>query len=360
MRYPGLNLLHARQRRIMWVADDVDECNAVQTDHLLEVHVAVVVAVHVISADTEVRAVRVRLEDIAPCWRRRVRDGDVQEHGLGGRLEYRVRMLIELKCWWEHARGKRASIEGDLEVKRMALGLVLRIHNQQVLGNSLRATDLSNDEVLRELSESNDVVEKFPLPRVEVRSTNQLERIVDAEVPLVALLDLVALADDLVWVDAELDVARPRAITHILVNTLPASAVVPSIPTLDVTSLTETVATTAAAPNEVIALDRVEVQDLKTEGIRWQGCFEGIPSPAKVGRIVVLCRGCKEVRAIGGERVMIEGDELLSREKLRPRVTFIGGLPDSMVGETNKDGLRRMSTNHCHFDEVGHTFEVLK
>lgn len=50
----------------MRISNNVDQRNAIQSNNLLEVYVAVDVTIDIVSRDTKVRPVRVGLEDIAP------------------------------------------------------------------------------------------------------------------------------------------------------------------------------------------------------------------------------------------------------------------------------------------------------
>ena len=63
----------------MRVRDDIDKCDAVKPDHLLEVNKSGVVAVDVIDRKTEVCAIRVRFQDVAPEGRRGLGSRDMQE-----------------------------------------------------------------------------------------------------------------------------------------------------------------------------------------------------------------------------------------------------------------------------------------
>ena len=90
MRDQRLQIRLFRNRRLMRVRHDIDERDPIEPDHLLEVDVPVLVAVHVVGRHAEVRPVRVRLEDVAPRGARRLLDRDVQEDGVGAGFEDRV------------------------------------------------------------------------------------------------------------------------------------------------------------------------------------------------------------------------------------------------------------------------------
>lgn len=75
----SLEQLASGQGRLMRVTDDIDERNSIETNHLLEVDITRVVAVHVIYGEAKVRSVGVRLQDVAPEWRWRLRRSNVQE-----------------------------------------------------------------------------------------------------------------------------------------------------------------------------------------------------------------------------------------------------------------------------------------
>ena len=92
VRDPGLQKLAFCQWSLRWVRHNVDECNAVEADHLLEIDISRVITVYVVNRKAVICSVRVRFEDIAPVRRRRLGGRDVQEDRLGARFEDRVRL----------------------------------------------------------------------------------------------------------------------------------------------------------------------------------------------------------------------------------------------------------------------------
>ncbi len=76
---PGLQQLTTSQGSLVRVRHDVNERDTVKPDHLLKVDESRFIAVDVIDRKTEVGAIRVRLEDVAPEWRGRLGSRDMQK-----------------------------------------------------------------------------------------------------------------------------------------------------------------------------------------------------------------------------------------------------------------------------------------
>lgn len=84
-------------------------------------------------------------------------------------------------------------------------------------------------------------------------------------------------------------------------------SVIPRVISLGVTVVTEGRTVNVAGPDEVVGVDRVEVEDLEAERVRWVGSFAFVPGASAVGRVVVFLRVGDEVGAVWGERVMGSG-----------------------------------------------------
>ena len=143
--------------------------------------------------------------------------------------------------------------------------------------NRNRQTYLGDDQVLGELGEANNVVKELRLLRKEVGAADELERVLQPEEALVALLVPVALADDLVRVDEELLVARPRAVAHVRVDQVPVAPVHERVLRLDVAAVREALAALVARPDQVVGLAWVEVQHGQPKGVRDRGRVHGVP-----------------------------------------------------------------------------------
>jgi len=77
-----LQLLGARDGRSLRVGNHIDNRDTIQSDHLLEIDKPALIAVHVLDGRAEVRAIPVRLEEVAPVRSWRLGRRDVQENGI--------------------------------------------------------------------------------------------------------------------------------------------------------------------------------------------------------------------------------------------------------------------------------------
>ena len=57
----SLQLLVARDGRCLGIGHHIDECDTIESDHLLEIDVPAVIAVHVLDRRIEIRPIPVRL-----------------------------------------------------------------------------------------------------------------------------------------------------------------------------------------------------------------------------------------------------------------------------------------------------------
>jgi len=81
-----------------------------------------------------------------------------------------------------------------------------------------RFTNLSHDQVLRELGESNNMVKQFLLVPIVVRPLDQLKRVIQLEQLLVASFVPVRFANDLGGIREEGCISSPSAIPDIRVQ----------------------------------------------------------------------------------------------------------------------------------------------
>ena len=165
-------------------------------------------------------------------------------------------MLVRTHRLGELSRSELPSIQRDLNVKRLFLPLILsERYESRFCTHPLalaRATHLRDDQELRKLREADDMVEQLRLPREKVRAADQLQGILQPKEALAALLVPVRLAQDLVGVDAQLRVARPRAVAHVLVDRRPVPPVLERVVRLDVAVLRKARAALVARPNQVV------------------------------------------------------------------------------------------------------------
>ena len=218
-----------------------------------------------------------------------------------------------------------------------------RQHGVRTPETAFRLPYLRHDQVLAEFGKPNNVVEQLRLPPEELRAANQLQRVLQPEEALVAPRVLVHLADDLVRVDEQLRVARPGTVPHVLLDERPLASVVTGVVRFDVAVLAEASAIPASAPNKVVRVRRVEVQDLQPEVVGRQRHVHAQPCSARVGCVVEIIACSDEVGAVMAIRVVIESDEAFSRLDLMPGIALVAGLPDSVVIQANEDSLLRVS-----------------
>jgi hypothetical protein len=76
------------------VGHDIDDRNTIESDHLLEIDIPAMIAVHVRYRRPKVRPVPVRLEEVAPVRSRWLGRRHMQEDRIGARLEDGVRLFI--------------------------------------------------------------------------------------------------------------------------------------------------------------------------------------------------------------------------------------------------------------------------
>ena len=78
---------------------------------------------------------------------------------------------------------------------------------------------------------------------------------------------------------------------------------------------------------------------MQAECVGYSRSGERVPGSAGVGRVPELLVFGDEVRAVRGMRVVVEGDETFFGVDLRPGPSFVTGLPDGAVSETDEDSL---------------------
>lgn len=76
------------------IGHDIDDRNAIESDHLLEIDIPTVIAVHVRYRRPKVRPIPVRLEEVAPVWSRWLGRCHMQENRVCARLKDGVRLLF--------------------------------------------------------------------------------------------------------------------------------------------------------------------------------------------------------------------------------------------------------------------------
>ena len=92
-------------------------------------------------------------------------------------------------------------------------------------------------------------------------------------------------------------------------------------------------AASLACPDEVVG-GQVEVDDLRSEGVRWSWCIGLVPCSSGVHCVEGVDVG-DDVATVVRVFVVVERKEAVSRVNLRPAVTFVAGLPHGVVHETN-------------------------
>ena len=196
-----------------------------------------------------------------------------------------------------------------------------------------KAAHLSNNEVLRELGKSDNLVEHFGLLIEKVTAAHELHWVgPHLKKALRARLVAVRLAQDLRRVDKQTPVTRPCAIAHVSLHEGPSPSIIPGEVCFSMAlSPPVTRATLVTRPDNPIRMVWVELQYLSTKRVRWLRCGEGIPRATRICCVVELARGGDEVSAVRRKEMMVESEEGLLWEKAIPRVTLIAGLPDRRV-----------------------------
>jgi len=199
--------------------------------------------------------------------------------------------------------------------------------------NSEKETHLSDDEVLRKLGKSDDLVEHFGPFFVKVTPAHEFHRVgPQLEIALRARLVAERFAQDLRRVDKQTFVTRPRTVANVFLHEGPPPAVIPRKVRFSMTlSALITRATLVTRPDDPIRVVWVELHHLRTKRVRRLQRSERVPRAACVCGVEELARRCDEVSAVGREGMMVESEKSLLWEKTIPCVTFVAGLPDRRV-----------------------------
>ena len=121
MGYAGLQFFLARDCCVVRIGDNIDDGDAIQTDHLFKVGISSSIAIDVFQGEVIVCPVRVGFENAAPFLAFSVTHGNVEEDGVGGALQDTVEMEesaeADRDCRY-HCRGSRISLMGRLAASR--------------------------------------------------------------------------------------------------------------------------------------------------------------------------------------------------------------------------------------------------
>ena len=96
-------------------------------------------------------------------------------------------------------------------------------------------------------------------------------------------------------------------------------------------------AASVARPDEVVGI-RVEMDDLRSEGVWWSRGFGWVPCSSAVGCVKEGVGVGDEVGTVVRVFMVVECKEAVFRVDLRPAVTFVAGLPHGVVHEANQNG----------------------
>ena len=192
-----------------------------------------------------------------------------------------------------------------------------------------KATHLSDNEILRELGKSDNLVENFDLLFEEVTAAHELHRIgPHLKKALRASLVAVGFTQDLRRVDKQTLVTRPCTIAHVFLHEGPPPPIIPREVRFSMALCPRvTRATLVTRPDDPIRVVWVELQHLSTKRVRRLRCSERIPRAARVCCVEELARRGDKVSAVRREGMMVEGEEGLLWGKAAPRVTLVAGLP---------------------------------
>jgi hypothetical protein len=335
------------------IGHDIDDRNTIESDHLLEIDIPAVIAVHVRYRRSKVRPVPVRLEEVAPVRSRRLGRRHMQEDRIGARLEDGVRLSFidgyrnakgkvnRLTCCsgrieggnWPVAKmrpSKETCKSSERSAGRYCVHTTLVSSHTQI---TRKETHLGDDEVLRKLGKSNDLIEHFGRFFVKVTSAHELHRVgPQLKKALRSSLVSVRFAQDLRRVDKKTFVARPRTVAHVFLHEEPPPAVIPRKVRFSVALSTPvTRATLVTHPDDPIRVVWVELHHLRTKSVRRLRRSERVPRATCVCGVVELAGGCDQVSAVRRESMMVESEKSLLWGKTIPCVTFVAGLPDRRV-----------------------------
>jgi hypothetical protein len=135
---------------------------------------------------------------------------------------------------------------------------------------------------------------------------------------------------------SKLRVFRPRAIPHVAIDEGPLPPVIPGVLGFCMTALCLGRAASVASPDEVVGV-RVEVDDLRSEGVWWSRGFGSDPCSSSVGCVEGVGIG-DEVGTVVRVFMVVDCKEAVFRVDLRPAVIFVAGLPHGVAQKTNQDG----------------------
>lgn len=206
---------------------------------------------------------------------------------------------------------------------------------------SERRAHLSDDHVLLKRRKPNDATKEDSLPRVKVLPNNQLKRVACRKYgSLTALLVPVALAEDDRLVDPQLLIPPPRANPNVLLDGVPVPPVILRVVS-DSTARAGSwvVAVLHSGVDQPIGSERVEVEERNPERVGIGRGGERIPRVAFVGGVVDFVRFANEVGAVARVEVLSHGEDRGAVDDRIPGVTFVRGLPNSILGGKDEESL---------------------
>jgi len=83
MRNTGLQVPMSTEKNLLRIQHHIHKCNAIQTNHLFKIDVAVLVPVDVLNGYSLERSIRTRFEDVAKLGATAVGCGQVQKDRVG-------------------------------------------------------------------------------------------------------------------------------------------------------------------------------------------------------------------------------------------------------------------------------------
>ena len=144
---------------------------------------------------------------------------------------------------------------------------------------------LSNHQKLWKLRKSSNWIEELILPRIKIRTSNQLQGIIRGEQCLGTFILLVRLADNFRRVSVDLRISGESTVAHVSFNVIPLAAVVLRILRLRATIRSQTI--TVAYPNEIVRY-RMEPKILCAKRVHRGRHFPNIPGASSISSVEEL------------------------------------------------------------------------
>lgn len=157
----------------------------------------------------------------------------------------------------------------------------------------------------------------------EIRSSDELQRVIHLEEQLVSLLNLVALANDLIWVRQQLFIPRPITVANIRINQLPIPTIIRRVVCFDVAIVIEVGAILRTRPNEIVGFGGMEMEHFQANTVRWRWSCLFVPCSTSICGVPESLGSRHQIRPIITGRMVVESNEPFLRMELFPGIAFV-------------------------------------